>query len=340
MALSPPELTRSPFYSSSHTYCPSEISSADYSPPSELAFKHHDLVSTYSTNPLTPPMEPEPSLPHFDTLCHPEWVGETMLHHSSTDTLTPNLVSAAYDAYGDYQSTLAPSYPHDLYPTPHAHTQSPSRSPPLAPSRPYSSAPTMVGSMTPRVKCEGAEEYSQGMKMSHCLSSRSTHAGFAVDNGYSSAGSEYLSDGQSPWRTPNYHQRASVDPEQYYTVAHGSLSPPSSTSLQQQDARRPYGATRPRRAPRRLTTREEANFQCEVKGCGKLFSRSYNYKAHLETHDEKREYPFPCTIGECAKKFVRKTDLQRHHQSVHLKEKCHQCDYCSRSFARKDTLRR
>lgn len=96
----------------------------------------------------------------------------------------------------------------------------------------------------------------------------------------------------------------------------------------------------PRKNQRRMTTREEANFQCEVKGCGKLFSRSYNYKAHMETHDEKREYPFPCQVENCDKKFVRKTDLQRHHQSVHAKEKNHGCDYCGRLFSRKDTLRR
>ncbi|KAG7150040.1 Zinc finger protein PLAG1 like [Verticillium longisporum] len=60
----------------------------------------------------------------------------------------------------------------------------------------------------------------------------------------------------------------------------------------------------------------------------------------METHDDKREYPFPCQIGDCNKRFVRKTDLQRHHQSVHTKERNHKCDYCSRLFARKDTLRR
>jgi hypothetical protein len=106
------------------------------------------------------------------------------------------------------------------------------------------------------------------------------------------------------------------------------------------DARRRVGVNRPRRPARRLTTKEEANFQCEVKGCGKLFSRSYNFKAHMETHDEKREYPFPCQVGDCNKRFVRKTDLQRHHQSVHMKERNHKCDFCSRLFARKDTLRR
>jgi len=71
-----------------------------------------------------------------------------------------------------------------------------------------------------------------------------------------------------------------------------------------------------------------------------MFSRSYNYKAHLETHDEKREYPFPCQVPDCNKRFVRKTDLQRHHASVHLRERTHKCDYCGRMFARKDTLRR
>ncbi|KAJ3568979.1 hypothetical protein NPX13_g6236 [Xylaria arbuscula] len=60
----------------------------------------------------------------------------------------------------------------------------------------------------------------------------------------------------------------------------------------------------------------------------------------METHDKKREYPFSCTFEDCNKKFVRKTDLQRHHQSVHMKEKNHKCDYCGRHFARKDTLRR
>ncbi|KAF4120985.1 Zinc finger, C2H2 type [Geosmithia morbida] len=91
---------------------------------------------------------------------------------------------------------------------------------------------------------------------------------------------------------------------------------------------------------RRHTTKEEANFQCTVEGCGKFFSRSYNYKSHMETHDEKREYPFPCQVPDCTRKFVRRTDLQRHHQSVHAKERAHRCDYCGRTFARKDTRRR
>jgi hypothetical protein len=267
------------------------------------------------------------------------------MHSSSSGATMPSSLSAEYETYGGYESTLPPPYGHDLYHTQHlsqSHsgdgtttppTGAGSRSPPMPSSRSYSVAPSMAGALTPRIKVESAEEFAQEMEMSHYPSPRSVHTGFQTDNGYSSAGSGYLSDGQSSWRTPDY--QPSLEPDQYYASTPPPTGSPSSF------IQTPYRVTRPsRRAPRRLTTREEANFQCEVKGCGKLFSRSYNYKAHLETHDEKREYPFPCTVSECNKKFVRKTDLQRHHQSVHMKERNHGCDFCSRLFARKDTLRR
>ncbi|TQW03255.1 zinc finger, c2H2 type domain-containing protein [Cordyceps javanica] len=86
------------------------------------------------------------------------------------------------------------------------------------------------------------------------------------------------------------------------------------------------------------TAHQEGSFKCDVEGCGKLFTRSYNYKAHLETHDQRRQYPFHCHVHGCDKKFARKTDLQRHHQSVHMKERNHGCTFCGRFFARKDTL--
>lgn len=92
--------------------------------------------------------------------------------------------------------------------------------------------------------------------------------------------------------------------------------------------------------PRIVTTREDGNYECTVDGCGKLFNRSYNYRAHMETHDADRVHPFVCALPDCMKRFRRKTDLQRHHQSVHIKEKSHQCEYCGRFFSRKDTLGR
>ncbi|MCJ1447276.1 MAG: hypothetical protein MMC23_007787 [Stictis urceolatum] len=69
---------------------------------------------------------------------------------------------------------------------------------------------------------------------------------------------------------------------------------------------------------RQRTTPEEATHECQV--CGKLFKRSYNYKSHLDTHNPERKYPHPCTCmvgnSQCAKKFQRKTDLDRHVDSV------------------------
>lgn len=71
---------------------------------------------------------------------------------------------------------------------------------------------------------------------------------------------------------------------------------------------------------RQRTTPEEATHECHV--CGKLFKRSYNWKSHMETHNPDRKYPHPCTatVGEtpCTKKFQRKTDLDRHYDSVSL----------------------
>lgn len=87
-------------------------------------------------------------------------------------------------------------------------------------------------------------------------------------------------------------------------------------------------------------TNPEANYDCPVDGCNKTFNRSYNFRAHMETHSANRVYPFDCPIENCDKRFRRKTDLQRHHLSVHEKQRDHQCEFCGRFFSRKDTLRR
>lgn len=93
--------------------------------------------------------------------------------------------------------------------------------------------------------------------------------------------------------------------------------------------------TRLRRNP---TTPENANHSCHK--CGKLFQRSYNHKTHLETHNPTRKKEHVCPHRDCDKRFVRKTDLDRHQKSVHLKRKDFRCLKCDAHFARKDTLRR
>lgn len=99
-------------------------------------------------------------------------------------------------------------------------------------------------------------------------------------------------------------QRKFSDVSSIYDPQHETHSRVSSVSSRSQ---------RPRKR-RQLTTAAEASHTCEI--CGKLFGRSYNYKAHLETHDPGRVYAHPCLEENCDKKFVRKTDLTRHHQSV------------------------
>ncbi len=343
MELTPP-LTRSPA-SPPNSYCPSERSSLDYPSP-DLVAQQYKLSSIYGASPpcsMAPHMDSAASLRSVEVMNHSEWGPTQVLQPSSSSAAMPSILSTEYDPFASYDSPLPPPYGHhDVYAS-HHHSQEASlagtpppgqavhsRSPVPPTSRtPLSYSGTSVSNpMTPRVKMETpTSEYSAGVEVSHYPSPRSVNAPYPVDPGaYPSSGAGYLSEPPpTSWAQP-------VEPDQYY---HGPSSQPPSLMHD-----RPFRVTRQRRAPRRLTTKEEANFQCEVKGCGKLFSRSYNFKAHMETHDEKREYPFPCQVPDCNKKFVRKTDLQRHHQSVHMKERNHRCDYCGRLFARKDTLRR
>lgn len=109
------------------------------------------------------------------------------------------------------------------------------------------------------------------------------------------------------------------------------------------------------RKKRGYTRPNEAKCSCHQ--CGKLFQRTYNLKAHMDTHDPDRDQPHICYIEDCSKRFVRRTDLVRHQQSVslvatlyeapvltifqvHYKERNHSCPLCGNCFARKDTLRR
>ncbi|KAK3345313.1 hypothetical protein B0H65DRAFT_202577 [Neurospora tetraspora] len=337
MALTPPSLTRSPS-TPSHSYCPSERSSVGYPSPGlvEQQYKISSIYGDQSCS-VTSSMDPGSSLPPLESMGQPDW-NSTVILPASSATGMPSILAAEYGSYGGYP------YSHDVYHSHHdGHALSTSTPPPSGPSSrspippasrtslSYHSNTSMGGPLTPRVKME--TEYGSSMEVSHYPSPRSMNTSYPSDSGaYTHNTTGYLSDGgSSGWQKPDYQP---LEPEFY--PGPGAAQ----TSAFLQNGERSYRVPRPKRQQRRLTTKEEANFQCEVKGCGKLFSRSYNYKAHLETHEPNRDYPFPCQEAGCTKKFVRKTDLQRHHQSVHLKERSHKCDYCSRLFARKDTLRR
>lgn len=347
MALSPPSLTGSPS-SSSNTYCSSGRSSLDYSPPS-LVEQKYKLSSIYSSNrscSLQHSLDSKPSVPPLNDMGQSEWSATCAIHPSSSASAMPTILSSEYHAFSSYGSALSSAYEQGIYQPHHTPAHSASASAPLedeaaTPSAPRSSSSTSVSYMptssaaessTAKVKMETASDYSHAVEASLYPSPTSLHTVYNAHNPYTSDASTYASDTQHSWQKLDYRP---VERDQFdYPAADHAQSALA------QDTRRPCRAARPHKPSRRMTTKDEANYQCPVKGCGKLFSRSYNFKAHKETHDEKREYPFPCPVGECNKRFVRKTDLQRHHQSVHMKERSHKCNYCGRSFARKDTLRR
>ncbi|PMD35471.1 hypothetical protein L207DRAFT_587775 [Hyaloscypha variabilis F] len=269
---------------------------------------------------------------------------------------TPNILSAEYDPFAPYHSAASAPYSHDIYSTQPAEVStlptSPIPSGHASQRSSFSSAPaseifTQAGSIhsyTPRIKMEDHSGYGSGNES--MLMSSPHLSSILVTSASSYPGSLDAN---------FYHDPSTMGwPKLEYTNVQDlpSISslpiPPYGRRSESQDRGQPGSHSQRRgpstiartRNPRKLTTKEDANFQCHIKGCGKLFGRSYNFKAHMETHDASREYPFPCPLKDCNKKFVRKTDLQRHHQSVHMKQRNHRCDYCSRYFARKDTLRR
>ncbi|KAI0394562.1 hypothetical protein F5Y17DRAFT_246182 [Xylariaceae sp. FL0594] len=363
MDLSPPSLTRSPASSRTSNYSRSPSLSLDYGTP-DLLNPFYKIDSVYEQPRLALPLAMDSGSSHqpIEATTSTGWSEPTVVHSAppigGQDVLPSNY--APYVSVGYDSGAMHVPYSHELYSTHLAHAPAlpyqqpppaavPSRSPDPASSRhsiSYHSA-----SPIPRIKMEGGQDYASAGELSQYPSPRSSHALVAETSSYGSqAGSSgYLSDAPSgSWAKSDY---PATESDPYYGGRGGGGSAAGSflsdrrqqqqPQQQQQQQQGPRIVQRaPKRQTRKLTSKEEANFQCEVDGCGKLFSRSYNYKAHMETHDKKREYPFACSYEDCTKKFVRKTDLQRHHQSVHMKEKNHRCDYCGRLFARKDTLRR
>lgn len=353
MDLTPPSLNSSPAPpqqlfksppSPPETCCPSEGSTRDYSSPALLS-RAYNISSAYnSIEPfsVSPALhQQETFLRPGDVMSHPGWIPhDDMVAGSpstSSSSTVPNILPAGYDPFAAYESCLPASFPtQDSYPPPH------SNYPPLSHgSSSEVGIPSHIRSMASRSSLEHVHDPS-GARIK--VESPVAYAPTLGSPHYPNSGSVHAPRGLEASMHQNFHPyyggvAAPAWTKQQYDASQLYVNPQAPVPDPGQD-RQPAKAARTRRQPRKHTTKEEANFQCEIEGCGKFFSRSYNYKSHLETHDEKREYPFPCPVDGCTKKFVRKTDLQRHHQSVHMKERNHKCDFCGRLFARKDTLRR
>ncbi|KAJ3216745.1 hypothetical protein HDU67_009071 [Dinochytrium kinnereticum] len=86
------------------------------------------------------------------------------------------------------------------------------------------------------------------------------------------------------------------------------------------------------------TTKQVKRYPCKQPGCNRSFTRLFNLKAHMETHNPDRERSFKCE--HCGVAFCRAQDLLRH-GTVHDKTNLMVCPACpTKTFSRKDALRR
>ncbi|KAJ3354731.1 hypothetical protein HDU83_004646 [Entophlyctis luteolus] len=86
------------------------------------------------------------------------------------------------------------------------------------------------------------------------------------------------------------------------------------------------------------TSGQESGKRFDCNECGRSFSRLFNLKSHLHTHNPARAKSFSCEL--CGVGFCRQQDLMRH-ATVHDKSKIMKCPQCpGKTFSRKDALRR
>ncbi|KAF9009624.1 hypothetical protein BDQ17DRAFT_1235902 [Cyathus striatus] len=83
--------------------------------------------------------------------------------------------------------------------------------------------------------------------------------------------------------------------------------------------------------------KQEATFICPFPGCESTFTRSFNLKGHIRSHNE--EKPFQCHWAGCGKGFARQHDCRQHEQ-LHTNYRPFTCDGCQKQFARMDALGR
>ncbi|KAJ7649841.1 hypothetical protein FB45DRAFT_1050000 [Roridomyces roridus] len=134
----------------------------------------------------------------------------------------------------------------------------------------------------------------------------------------------------SPYPSPNVspHSRYSDLPDDPTVSAAASM--PIAVSKQNVTTVRTSKASHQRR-------KQEATFVCPVPGCGSTFTRSFNLKGHIRSHNE--EKPFLCKWPGCGKGFARQHDCKRHEQ-LHTNYRPFTCDGCNKQFARMDALNR
>ncbi|KAG0333844.1 hypothetical protein BG000_008842 [Podila horticola] len=108
-----------------------------------------------------------------------------------------------------------------------------------------------------------------------------------------------------------------------------STTPPTSSSS---------SSSTPKASRPLADTIEKRMHPCTFEGCNKSFTRAFNLRSHLNTHNGER--PHKCPEEGCDWDFVRRHDLDRHVKSKHMANKPYACKQCSSRFGRSDALQR
>ena len=296
----------------------------------------HSLTAQRSCYPVTPQPEPAPSeqpsrgLGIFELplsqqqVTIPElppspqqsdgWSHSSMMEQDFPQTSQPpDIFSAAFDPFSSYSNnqnsgmmaSTSPEAPGLVFCQTPPSTNMPSHRSSISSS--YSPSLHATEYYNNKVKQEDANEWYPAPGNDHSVLQRSLNT----------QGLLSFSNGVSP---------INGSTEDIYKAQHGDWAKASSaypTDLGEDmrskfDAAPVLPSVNRVKKKRQRTTPEEATHECRV--CGKLFKRSYNWKSHMETHNPDRKYPHPCTalVGSspCTKKFQRKTDLDRHYDSV------------------------
>lgn len=94
------------------------------------------------------------------------------------------------------------------------------------------------------------------------------------------------------------------------------------------------------KCPGALCGAQEYQLTISVPGCGSTFTRHFNLKGHLRSHNDER--PYKCLYDGCPKAivgFARQHDCKRH-MLLHEGLRPFECEGCGKKFARLDALTR
>ncbi|KAJ3007077.1 UNVERIFIED_CONTAM: hypothetical protein HDU68_003714 [Siphonaria sp. JEL0065] len=148
--------------------------------------------------------------------------------------------------------------------------------------------------------------------------------GYFQAYGYQNAQTEASEEGSQQYYIPTNNEYSATD------------SPMTTTT------KAPKKASTPRLPQRTNSTASDASgssgkrYECDQ--CNRTFSRLFNLKSHMQTHDASRTRSFLCDV--CGVGFCRQQDLMRH-GTVHDKSRTLNCPACpGKTFSRKDALRR